>query len=555
MNIDEVQIAAESPRVRSKLSREHVKRRNSDILLYTLFIVLALVTYGWHYGWHNHAALIPAIYHLMDPSYLANDLEAGDFPIYIRALTWLIAQMAKVIPLPLVCFAFQVFSLLLLFFAVRKLAEALLPKEPLFGWFVVFVLIIYRYFVPGQNLIIGSWILFEPTFYMYTLGYAVTLLALVYLAQNKVVLAGVLAGLALYVQLNHGEQVFLLLGGVLLLSQGRISQKAKNIALFTLIGVTIGAPVLVPAFNDQILSLVHLRSANMDGASFYDVFRFRHRHHLQPTAWPMTHHVMFLMQILATWYLFRVRKRVAWENIDRVCSQAFVVIVLLCGLGYANEWLKIEFIDKSYLFRTSVISAIITVAYSCWALWYFAISKIKEATLQRLYRYGLTALSVYVAAAFLLVYFHPELFTGWRSKIYPGFTFNIELTPLEKHILEHTPKDAVFLVSPDYTNFSVNTKRAGVVNWMAIPFNKDTFREWYRRIVDLTGGRVTIESMRSIFDSYAIRDSVGVAYYRLPPEKIPEIARKYNAQYCVFSANLPFPSEYQWKDLILYKLQ
>lgn len=542
------------PRAFDEQQTLKMKQHLTDTLLYILFIMLALVTYGWHYGWGNGAALIPAMYHIMDPSYLANDLHAGEFPIYIRALTWLMAQMANVIPLPLLFFAFQVLSICLLFYAVRKLSDALMPNEPLFGWFMVFVLIVYRFFIPGANLIIGTWILFESTFYMYTLGYAVSLLALVYLARGKVLWAGVLAGLAFYVQLNHGQQTVLLFAGAIVISQERLAEKAKQLGLFMLVVVVLSLPVLVPAFIDQVLSMHQSSESAMSGPSFYDVLRFRHSHHLQPAVWPMTHHVMFVLQIIGTGYLFKLRKRVAWENVDRVFSRTFVVVIALCAIGYINDLLRIEVVDKSYLFRTSVIGAIITVAYSCWAIWHFLLSKIRRETFVQLHRLGIGGVGVYTIVAFVLCYNYPGLFTGWRSKICPGLTFTLQMTPLEEYIKDRTPRDAVFLVSPDYVNFAVNTWRAEVVNWMAIPFNGNSFREWYHRVVAVTNGKITIESMSGVL-SDAIQDSVGVAYRRLPPESVLAIAKKYHAQYCVFTDNLPFPAEYRWNNLALYKIQ
>lgn len=533
-----------------------MRQRFVDIGLYVVFVMLALVTYGYHYGWGSQPGLIPAIYHLMDPSYLANDLQASDYPVYVRAITLPIAQMAKVIPLPVVFFLFQVISLVLLFYAVRKVAGAILPEEPIFGWFTVLVLmLVCRIFSPGTNLIIGTWRLFEVAFYMYTLGFAVSLLALVTLAKERIVWTGIIAVLVLYIQLNHGEQILLILLGAMLIAPEPFAHRLKHIGLFVLVVAIIGAPILIPAISDQFESFLHGQRSGIVGVSNTDILRFRHSYHLEPSTWPLTHHLMFLLQIVGTWFLFRLRERVAWENIDRVSSRAFVSIIALCAVGYVNEFLKVEFIDKSYLFRTSVLSAIITVAYSCWALWHFGINRISRRTLQRVFQYGLGALTVYTVAAFVLNCTHPELFTGWRSKICPGITFTLQMTPLEEYIRDNTPRDAVFLVAPDYRNFAVNASRAAVVNWVAFPYPKDNFRLWYERIVELTDGKVTIQSMRQLKDSFIIRDSVDMAYYRLPPEKVLEAAKKYHASYCVFTESLPLKAEYKWDNLALYKIE
>jgi hypothetical protein len=66
---------------------------------------------------------------------------------------------------------------------------------------------------------------------------------------------------------------------------------------------------------------------------------------------------------------------------------------------------------------------------------------------------------------------------------------------------------------------------------------------------------VTIESMRNIKDSYAIRYATGPAFYSMPLDKLREVAKKYNAEYCVFKNTLPIEPEFQWEDMALYKLQ
>jgi hypothetical protein len=444
-----------------------------------------------------------------------------------------------------------VLSLLLLFYAIRKLTGEILPDQPLFGWFTLFIIIFYHY-MPGDNLVIGGWILFEDNFYMYTLGYAISLLALVCFAKRKILLSAVIAGAALYVHLNLGQMVILLLVGILLISRDPIQQKLRNLLTFGIVSLIIGAPVLIYALKDQILNIGQTAVADSAGPTFSEVLRFRQTYHLQPTAWPMINHIIFMLQIAITAYFFKLRKKSSWTDIDSVLFRASIVIVFLCGVGYLNEILRIGIIDKFYLFRSSVILAVITITYACWIFWVTVCRKIKADVIRVSARYGLVMLSVITIAAFYVNVKNPRP-TGLRRKIFPGIYFNIKQTPIEEYIGKNTPKDAVFLVSPAYIDFSTNTRRAQVVNWMAIPFNKDGWRDWYERIVDVTGGSVTVESMRNRHarDIWLV---IGPAFYTLPLDKLSEVAKKYHASYCVFKNTLPLKAEFQWEDMALYKL-
>jgi hypothetical protein len=353
------------------------------------------------------------------------------------------------------------------------------------------------------------------------------------------------------VHLNFGQMIIILLIGIVLISRDPIQQKLRNLLTFGIVSMIIGAPVLIYAFKDQILNIGQPAVADSVGPTFSEVLRFRQTT-AHPPDWPMINHIIFVLQIGITAYFFKLRKKISWTNIDSVLFRASIVSVFLCGVGYLNEILRIELIDKIYIFRSSVIFAVITVTYACWIFWVTVCRKIKADVMVSA-RYGLVMLSIISIAAFYVNVKNPRP-TGLRKKIFPGIYFNIKQTPIEEYIEKNTPKDAVFLVSPDYVEFSTNARRAQVVNWMAIPFNKYGWRDWYERIVDVTGGTVTLESMRyrSSLDIWFVLTDP--AFNALPLDKLIEVAKKYNATYCIFKNTLPLKAEFQWEDMALYKL-
>jgi hypothetical protein len=533
------------------------KQKLNEALLYLLFIGLAIATYGYRYGLGNQVDLLPAIYHLIDPSVLANDLAASSYPVYARSLVWLIAQIGRIIPLPVVLLFFHLFSLFLLFYAIRKIVEAVAPGQTLVGWMTIFLLIVIRYLVPGDNLVIGGFDLFEVNFYGYTLGYALVLLSLAFLARGNIALAGLISGLTMYVHVNYGEQAFLLGAGCLLLKKQGVRGILGTFGKFITISLAVAAPILILTFFHEFLQPSEMGASALPVATYLDVDRFRAAHHATPSAWPIANHIEFLVLNIGLWLLIGVWRKQDRNPVDAVWGRVALVILFLCGLGYANELLESGFLAKSYLFRMSAVLKVLAFVYGCWALWRYVIKGLNERARSRLTRYTLALLTLYSSAALAIniaVAQNPESFGQFTKKLYLGVNFSISRTPLEQWIYDNTPTDAIFLTSPNYSTFAANTERSSVVNWIDEPYGRDLYYEWYKRIVDVSDSEITLASTRSIGDSWEIGRMVRAAYYRLSASKIASIAAKYNAEYCIFTEGLPFEVKFRWKGLVLYRM-
>jgi hypothetical protein len=532
-------------------------KKLNEALLYLLFIGLAIATYGYRYGLGNQVDLLPAIYHLIDPSVLANDLAASSYPVYARSLVWLIAQIGRVIPVPVVLLFFHLFSLFLVFYAIRKILETVAPGQTLVGWMTIFLLIVIRYLVPGDNLVIGGFDLFEINFYGYTLGYAMVLLSLAFVARDNVALAGLISGLTMYVHVNYGEHAFLLGAGCLLLKKQAARGILDTLGKFIAISLAVAAPIIVLTLSHEFLQPSKIGVSALAVATYLDVDRFRAGHHATPSAWPIANHIEFLVLNIGLWLLIRIRRKQDRNPVDAVWGRVALVILLLCGLGYANELLRIGFVAKSYFLRTSAVLKVLAVGYGCWALWRYLIQPINERTRSRLTRYAVTLLALYSGAALVisnLLVRDPEPFDQFTRKMYLGVSFSLSQTPLEQWVHENTPKDAIFLTSPHYSTFEANTERSSVVNWVNEPYGRDLYNEWYKRIVDVSDSEITLASTRRIADSWEIARLVRDAYYRLSAAKIASIAAKYNAGYCVFTEGLPFDVRFRWKNLVVYRM-
>jgi hypothetical protein len=135
-----------------------------------------------------------------------------------------------------------------------------------------------------------------------------------------------------------------------------------------------------------------------------------------------------------------------------------------------------------------------------------------------------------------------------------GINFDIQQSPLEEWVFLNTPKDAVFLIPPDYQEFSVNSKRASVVTWVNVAHRGKDYLEWYDRVVTVTGGAVTIESADSIDDARVISQMAKEGYERLAPDAIVHLAGKYRAPYCISARELPFEALFRSATYSVYRI-
>jgi len=88
-------------------------------------------------------------------------------------------------------------------------------------------------------------------------------------------------------------------------------------------------------------------------------------------------------------------------------------------------------------------------------------------------------------------------------------------------VQRETPKDAIFLIPPDFPEFRFHCRRAIVVDWKGDPLLPKDFMAWIRRMEDVTG-RSPLKGPPDV-----------KRFYSLDNEQLRKVARRYKAEYIV----------------------
>lgn len=115
----------------------------------------------------------------------------------------------------------------------------------------------------------------------------------------------------------------------------------------------------------------------------------------------------------------------------------------------------------------------------------------------------------------------------------------------------HTKPGEAILTSPARGNVPYLTERPVVVMFKCFPSRQTRIQEWYRRLVDLNGGR------RPASRGFAAAAEIERTFHHLPPSSYSLLGRKYGAKYLLIPdrSDLPLPRLYQNLHWSVYRLQ
>jgi len=103
-------------------------------------------------------------------------------------------------------------------------------------------------------------------------------------------------------------------------------------------------------------------------------------------------------------------------------------------------------------------------------------------------------------------------------------------------IKTHTPKDALVLCAAGLEYAGLYMERPTVASMKAVPTAPGAVAEWYDRILDLNGGKPTVER------GFAAGEELEADFEELPPATIERLVAKYDARYVLWpSAGTPLP--------------
>ncbi|MCB0431212.1 MAG: hypothetical protein H6585_01175 [Flavobacteriales bacterium] len=474
--------------------------------LYSVFIAcLFLLVKGYAFNSGDQAEHLPLVYKALDPSLYHGDyfVEMATRQFTIRDIyVYLLVYGTAVMPLDAWCFVLTLLCIsaasysimrITAYFSLDRLAPYLSP---------VFVLFIFFNFTVGGNHIE------DPTLICTTLAKAFALGGLAAFFEKKWVWMSLLLGFASVFQVLVGLQLFLVLMCVNLIFEKHERWKlAGKTALYFILSA---APMLVPILYRQFWMHV-----SYDHDLYYELlYRFRNYLHYLPSLFPTREYVklgILLLAALVCMYLFRLK-----VEKPRVSLMIGIILLGLVLYSLAIAVPGFRFIGKLQWFKTTIwlaaisailLSIVISKTIQLWISMYTVLAYLRNVVVVG----ALLALLVLTNSGDIPVS-GKVLEDRYQIGNYP----HGDLAKMHEWIREHTPKDALFLYSPDNTSFACEAQRPSVIGFKAIIHEPSFLLPWYEKF-KLIYGVDTEQALRS----NALEEAV-ISYRALyyPPDPI-----------------------------------
>ncbi|MBI1288810.1 MAG: hypothetical protein GC178_14675 [Flavobacteriales bacterium] len=447
---------------------------------YALFVAaLFLLVRGYQFNTDDQAEHLPQIYQQLDPQLYPNDyfVNASNSVFTIRFYyEKLVLFVAETIGLEWGLFVLTFCCIGLMAYSLSRIAEKWFHDRWAALLAPVFAMMVFYNFTVGGNHVMYS------SFISSTVAKGISSFALLQFILNRKLLAGIILGVATLFQPLVGLQLFLLLGGIELLSRRDIG----NTVRFSIPYLLLAALILIPTFQRQFGE-----ASDFDKEFYYTIlYRFRNHHHFLPILFPITHYIKFaglLVLGLMSYYVTKPRDNRFYLSL--VVLAIFGMAVYAIGL----EGLHIYSVGKTQWFKTTI--------------WVEAFSSIMVAGLigqllsglLPLFRFrrilGPVSLSLclLVLIAITNSKYLPERF---QHKYMIGNRVYSDLEKMHFWIAENTPKDVSVLVSPDDNAFSCQAKRSMPIHYQAIVHEPFFMLPWYEDYKEIYG--VSIENLEGI---------------------------------------------------------
>lgn len=450
------------------------------ILGYALFVAaLFLFVRGYHFNTDDQAEHLPQVYQMLDPQLFPNDyfVNASNGIFTVRYFyEKLVLAVAETVGLEWGLFALTFLCITLMTFSLSRIAEE---------WFsdrwamllapVLALLVFYGFTVGGNHVMYASFI-------SSTIAKGISAFALLQFVRKKYLLAGIILGIATLFQPLVGLQLFLILGGIVLLFR----RDWKAVFQFGLPFLVIAAFILVPTFARQF---GETQGHNKD-LYFEILYRFRNHHHYIPSLFPITHYIKFFGLLGLGWIAYYIAK-----PMDNRFYHGFLALGLLGMLIY---WLGVEHlgllqIGKVQWFKTTIwmgaFSSIMLAGFLGQLLSGFvSLSKLKTLVLPISVSVFLLLIVTITNSKYL-----PE---SYLHKYMVGNRVYSDLEKMHFWIAENTPKEVNVLVSPTNNAFACKAKRGMPVHFQAIIHEPFFMLPWYEDFKAIYG--VSIENLEGI---------------------------------------------------------
>lgn len=285
-----------------------------------------------------------------------------------------------------------------------------------------------------------------------------------------------------------------------------------------------------------------LPRTGVDTTGIWEIYVLdRAPHHLYPGTWKDTPWVTEIT--LVTFFLILTRYLVVSRPVRFVTTYALVTLALFF-VGVV-VWIAGEIpLLRAYWFRfpDTMVPLIAFLLAGCW---------IDRLSSRPASLHALLSRSLQIAALALTVALVPRAVTQITRLLDHRSWTNPATASMDHWIREHTPRDAVFLISPARDDFYVQAQRPIVVNFKACPQqDAASMVEWFDRLREINQGRPFqgrgFQRMAEIRRSFEDLDDSTVAHLR----------DLYHARYFLTGSPRPyrFPAVHAADGLVLYDL-
>lgn len=516
----------------------------------SIAVIAALCTAfngGISIGASNHSGLLPVVRRLLDPNYLPGDFNISLRLYHHRVFAWLLAGASSMLGETRGIVVLHVLGALLLAGSLWYLCRTVGLSRLAYLALGLFLATGFLWTGRGleENDFVGNAELQPPLF-----AHAFVLLSTAMLIQRRYRWTAVFAGLAVLFHLQIGVIWTLMIAPFFALQLRAFG--LRELLRLAACYLVAAAPALWHLLGMLQRGLLQPAVSEYSLAYYID---FRHPHHF---ALMSASHGIWVAGHLAVlgliWWWMRRTEPAGERAVGVLFGLACIFAVL--ALAHFTDYYLLKF-DKFANLQVIRLSPLLTLFGTLSAL--LLLNRSLECVAQpKAWLPPLLNVGLFCAAAIwgYRVAHHPD--TEWRF----GVSYYADLSDKAGNLRQlywiemcnwikaNGASDTAYLTSPANEGFTVLTDRSNIVEFKTNPDGALQLNEWFARLKDMTGGKLSAE--RGLNN----RRPLNKAYSELNARQLIALGQKYRAGFAVVAkgAELPFEVVYANEGLKLVKL-
>lgn len=300
---------------------------------------------------------------------------------------------------------------------------------------------------------------------------------------NKLIWAGVGAGLACLFQVLMGIQVFLIILTTCLIFYNK--NRIKNIVFYFFAFIIFSSPMLIPIFQQQFFS----PKLYDDNLVVLILTLIRNPHHYVPSLFPVTDYLKFA-SIVALGLIST--KLLPKPKADKIYIIYGIVILGMLVYYIGFEKLSINLFAKTQWFKASIWITLFSVI----AISSFLFSFLENTRLLHFYRKYSLSLSLIAIVISCFIIFNSAAIPVKRFQnfYHLGNFRKSDLTLMHEWIKKNTDVDAIFIIPPNDESFLCEAQRSTMVSYKPMIHQEKYQVDWLNKMMQLCG--ITIEELK-----------------------------------------------------------